>query len=352
MRWRVDGGSAGADVVARGRELVTGPEQGGSLAVTQPVGGGRMQLWDLEIDVAVGGESDLIVPLGSGVVARYEQYDGSGEPRLERIATGEEIPLSIPGFPANFEVAPGSWAAPAFAWWPEGKIVAFDPSTGQPLGPPLAMPSEVERYEAVSESPDSTRAVVTWFTPTGGPPETAVFDITTGALLVRGLFGLDLSLAIDDDQVVGIANHSARRYDIRTLEPTSALARAVGAGFYTSASADGRTFLNVGANNAITLYDLTAGIPLASPLDSPASTLRLLEGLQSALRAPGGYLTADGETLLEALLDGIAVWDLRPEQQAAKACALAGRELSAEEWSTYFPGEEQVATCAELAEIG
>ena len=50
MRWRVDGGTADADVIAKGRELVTGPEKGGSLAVTQPVGGGPMQLWDLERD--------------------------------------------------------------------------------------------------------------------------------------------------------------------------------------------------------------------------------------------------------------------------------------------------------------
>ena len=71
MRWRIDGGGAGSDVVAKGRELVDGPEDGGSLVVTQPVGGGRMQLWDLERDVPVGEEADLIVPLGSGVVARY-----------------------------------------------------------------------------------------------------------------------------------------------------------------------------------------------------------------------------------------------------------------------------------------
>ena len=88
----------------------------------------------------------------------------------------------------------------------------------------------------------------------------------------------------------------------------------------------------------LTLYDLTADIALATPIDSdvPAPYLR------------GGYLTADGETLLEALPDGIRVWDLRPAEQASKACALAGRELTAEEWSTYFPGEEQIDTCAEL----
>ena len=46
--------------------------------------------------------------------------------------------------------------------------------------------------------------------------------------------------------------------------------------------------------------------------------------------------------------DGIQLWDLVPEHQALAACEMAGRELSAEEWATYFPGEPQVATCAAL----
>ena len=76
----------------------------------------------------------------------------------------------------------------------------------------------------------------------------------------------------------------------------------------------------------------------------PTSTLRTT----GARRIPGGFLTADGETLLEALTDGIRIWDLRTLQQSASACALAGRELTPDEWSTYFPGEAQVATCAAL----
>ena len=42
----------------------------------------------------------------------------------------------------------------------------------------------------------------------------------------------------------------------------------------------------------------------------------------------------------------------RGREQLARvrsACEMVGRELSAQEWATYFPGEEQVATCAELA---
>jgi hypothetical protein len=190
---------------------------------------------------------------------------------------------------------------------------------------------------SASETPDSALAVVTWSVDPGHS-ETGVFDISTGQLLVRGLYDLDSSHALDGDQLIGVAPDYARRYDIHTLEPISALARAIGGGQAASVSTDGRTFLNVGFNNALTLYDLTADIALATPLDSDAPAVRLR----------GGYLTADGETLLEALPDGIRVWDLRLAEQASQACALAGRELTEEEWSTYFPGEERIDTCAAL----
>ena len=101
-------------------------------------------------------------------------------------------------------------------------------------------------------------------------------------------------------------------------------------------SLDGRTLLNVGRNNRLTLYDLTRDIVLGEPIVSGIVGVR------------GGYLGADGKTLVVASRDGVQLWDLVPEHQALAACTLAGRELSEQEWATYFPGEEQVATCATL----
>ncbi|MGU3646755.1 BTAD domain-containing putative transcriptional regulator [Microbacterium sp. C23T] len=348
LRWRIDGGGAGADVVAKGRELLEGPEAGGSLVVTQPSGGGPMQLWDIDRDVPVGEESARIVPLGSGVVARFAEREPGplyaryvkqwGRPTLERVSTGDEIPLRIPGLPDSVNVYPGGWPAPAFAAWPDG-VVAFDPSTGEALGPILTIPEGFSEVKSVSETPDATRVVLSWWNTTRAVYETGVFDIATGDLIARGLFGLEGSLAVDDDRMVGVAEDDARIYDLRTLEPVVALARAAGGGNRIAVSMDGRTLLNVGYNNTLTLYDLPGNIALAGPVD----------GAADATRVAGGFLTADGERLIEALRSGIRIWDLRTAQQAADACALAGRELTPDEWSTYFPGEEQVETCAALA---
>ena len=349
LRWRIDGGGAGAEVVAKGRELLEGPEAGGSLVVTQPSGGGPMRLWDIDRDVAVGEESARIVPLGSGVVARFAEYESGplyarywqqwGRPTLEHVSTGDEIPLRIDDLPDSVNVYPGGWATPAFAAWP-GAVVAFDPSTGEALGPIIRLAEgRFTDVGSISETPDATRAVITWWNVKRATSETGVFEISTGDLIARGLYGLEGSLAVDDDRLVGVAEDEARIYDLRTLEPLAALARAAGGGNRIAVSADGRTLLNVGYNNTLTLYDLAGNVALAGPLD----------GAADATLIAGGFLTADGESLIEALPSGIRIWDLGARQQSTHACTLAGRELTTDEWTTYFPGEERVETCAALA---
>ncbi len=165
-----------------------------------------------------------------------------------------------------------------------------------------------------------------------------MFDIQTGELLVRGLPGVDSTLVIGPDELIAVTGQTAQRVALDTLQPRSSLARATGGSWAMDVSLDGRTLLNVGWNNRLTLYDLTRDIVLGEPIAPGDAGVR------------GGYLTADGETLVTALPDGILLWDLVPEHQALAACALAGRELSEQEWATYFAGEEQVATCAVLAE--
>lgn len=342
MTWRTDQGGAGAEIVAKGRELIEGPQHGDPLVVTRSMGGGPMRLWDIDRDVAVGDESTRITLLGSGVAARF---DGEARVSLERIATGERFGLRIPGLPEDADVMAGGWEPPAFAVWDSG-IVAFDPMTGEPLGEQLAVPAAADLVVwSISETRDGKRAVVSF--ETAGRLETAVFDLASGAMLAGGLTDIESSQVVDDEYFVGVSESEVHLYDLATLDPVSALPRAIGGGQWTSVSLDGRTLLNVGWNNAITLYDLTAGIALASPLRSDMHSFAFADGAIVGFRI-GGFLTADGEVLLERVSEGIRVWDLRPSAQARDACTLAGRELTEEQWETYFPGEAQVATCAEL----
>ena len=334
MRWRLDGSGAGSRVVAAGNVVAGGPDRDGRSVAAVPVEGGPAELWNLDADAPAGTEAGGLMLLGAGIVERWDEGIGH---RLENTATGEVYPYRIPALPARFDLIPGGLGKLAFVSF-GNRLVAFDPTTGEPVGKPMRAPGwRVDKVPSASTTPDESRVAVTWWDNGRSIAETAVFDIQSGELLVRGLLGVDETLVIGPDELIAITDETAQRVALDTLEPLSSLPRATGGSQAIDKSIDGRTLLNVGWNNRLTLYDLTRDIVLGEPLDTSDAGVR------------GGYLTADGETLVTALPDGILLWDLIPEHQALAACRMAGRELSAQEWATYFPGEEQVATCAELA---
>lgn len=334
MRWRIDGSGAGSRVVAAGSIVAGGPDRDGRSVSAVPVAGGPARLWNLESDAPAGTGADRLVLLDAGIVARWDE--GAGH-RLENVATGEVHSYRIPGLPADFDLIPGGWGRLAFVAF-EGRLVAFDPTTGEAVGEPMDVPGRrIDEARSASTTPDEARVAFTWWNAKSNVLETAVFDIQTGELLVKGLRGVDSTLVIGPDELIAVTGQTAQRVALDTLEPLSSLARATGGSWAMDVSLDGRTLLNVGWNNRLTLYDLTRDIVLGEPIVPGDAGVR------------GGYLTADGRTMVTALTDGILLWDLVPEHQALAACEMVGRELSAQEWATYFPGEPQVATCAELA---
>jgi hypothetical protein len=98
-----------------------------------------------------------------------------------------------------------------------------------------------------------------------------------------------------------------------------------------SVSADGGTLIAFSPEDTVTIYDLTAGIPIGSPL--------AVESDLSALRSDGEELAVDAR-------GGVVVWDLRPTTHQAAACRIAGRDLTREEWAAHL-GElgEYRSTC-------
>jgi WD40 repeat protein len=55
---------------------------------------------------------------------------------------------------------------------------------------------------------------------------------------------------------------------------------------------------------------------------------------------------AGDRTLVSAGQDGaIRFWPLRADALIARACRAAGRNLTASEWQSYFPGEDYRPTC-------
>lgn len=59
------------------------------------------------------------------------------------------------------------------------------------------------------------------------------------------------------------------------------------------------------------------------------------------------YLSPDGKSLLSDSYDGaVRIWDLDPTSWIEKACQIAGRNFTQEEWAQYFPDEAYRATCS------
>jgi hypothetical protein len=56
----------------------------------------------------------------------------------------------------------------------------------------------------------------------------------------------------------------------------------------------------------------------------------------------------DGKQLLTTVIFGPRiVWDVDPESWAARACAIAGRTLTEEEWHQFLPDRPYEPACAE-----
>lgn len=195
---------------------------------------------------------------------------------------------------------------------------------------------------SISESPDGQHVLVNWFDQADSTTRAGVFDLDNGALLVSGMPVRDYAIFAAPGDIVGASDTRMERIDAASLEVLSSLPRAEGGSRHLAASRDGRTLLNVGFDGQARLYDLARGIPLADAISIDTSVLVTDE------TPIGAHLTADGKTLLTNSPAGVLAWDLRPKVQARAACEIAGREFTAEEWRTYFPGETQVATCAAL----
>ena len=91
-------------------------------------------------------------------------------------------------------------------------------------------------------------------------------------------------------------------------------------------SDDGRTVMATSNDQTVSLYDLASGIRLGDPIpiESPLSY--------------GGFLRPDGLQVAVTARGGVVTWNLESETLLDAACRLAGRNLTATEWSAYMSG--------------
>jgi WD40 repeat protein len=247
----------------------------------------------------------------------------SGEQRVVRQFPASTESMSLAIAPDNETLAFVSGA---------GEVSQIDASSDQPRGEPL----QVTDVTALQYSPDGQVLFVADFS-----GAVSSFDVDTGEvdtvldLGPSGGYVTRLALTPRQDRLVAATGDGF----IYIADPRSArpIGSAIQAGSTQLAgvavSRDGSRLAAVDIDGSMYLWNLATRRALGPPLRTDSS----------AVADP--VFLGNGRQIVTASFDALLSWDLDPDTWVATACALVGRDLSEEEWTTFLPDEPHTATC-------
>jgi WD40 repeat protein len=146
----------------------------------------------------------------------------------------------------------------------------------------------------------------------------------------------DMSVALSPDGrmlAVGGFGRVVRLWDVRTRKLVRVLDQGGNGAFTLEFSPDGRTLAVSGFEPVASLWDVATGTQIGPQL-SAGDRRTMID------------LSPDGRQLLETHGNGQgAVWDIDPESWKRRACDLANRTLTREEWEEFLPGRPYEPAC-------
>jgi WD40 repeat protein len=300
IAWSTVSGHCGGEV----KSLSFTPDGRTLAAVTVD---GQATLWDVESRSLLRGPFSAGVGdvLGSSISADGailatpgpEDWVGAyndpneGGVNLWEVATGEALETIALGVPVGDVAFSPDGSTLAFVHERGGTAEVWDVAENSRITT-LPVDSNSQYYYAIAFSPDGRTLAA------GGveDPIVRVWDVPTGKL-IRELKGQDGTMTLDF-------------------------------------SPDGRTLAVSGLAPVASLWDLATGARIGPTLTAGSRRAQI-------------DFSPDGRELLMTDADGRgALWDVDPVSWARRACRLANRTLTPEEWEEFLPGRSYEPACA------
>ena len=264
--------------------------------------------------------------------------------RLWDVVSGKPMTSSLPGirpgdvmFATEFSPDGSTLVGGARVLGPErGRIYLWSLGTPAPL---------VDRFEArrpvndLAFAPDGSLLMA----PTGWADGGDLLIWDTGARTTLKTIHADDAAAYSVDVsndgrtvVTGGQSSSVRLWDIALGAPLgSPLTGLTGSADTVDIGPDGSTVLGADTAGNVLLWDVATGTIIGDPFPGPASEEYL-----------AASFTPDGRSVVVVSDAGSGwFWDVDPSDWKTRACQIAGRSLTPQEWQEFLPDRPYHATC-------
>jgi WD40 repeat protein len=218
----------------------------------------------------------------------------------------------------------------------DADLTMYDVTTGQILHGPVRLPASLGLLVWSADgrrlhTGGSDGVLRTFDTETWEPKGDMALDPSQQALRLGTLSsdGSTLVVPAQSGQVFLVDERTGQLRGRPLISDGTSIQRAV-------LTDDGRTVAAVGSDGSLRLFDVETGRTIGPRLTGHTGEALALE------LAPVGHLASGG------LFDDLVIqWDLDPGAWLKRACALVGRDLTAQEWSDYVGGTYR-PTCTNL----